>query len=82
MPNAPDLTCSIILIFPKESINARIFSVGPVSSIVYVVSVTSIILALKISVSRFNSSLCLREDLLLVKASLFLCVFHLLNLLR
>ena len=33
MPNAPDLTCSIILIFPKESINASIFSVGPVSSI-------------------------------------------------
>ena len=80
MPSAPDLTCSIILIFPNESINARIFSVGPVSSIVYVVSVTSIILALKISVSRFNSSLCLKEDLTLVKASLFLCVFHLLNL--
>ena len=47
MPSAPDLTCSIILIFPNESINASIFSVGPVSSIVYVVSVTSIILALK-----------------------------------
>ena len=58
----------MILIFPRESINARIFSVGPVSSIVYVVSVTSIILALKMSVNEnsnpsFNPSLWL--DLLL-----------------